>query len=420
MKNARLLLLSLAILTSTGSVLAAPGLIFKGSEGKPGSGKKVVLIAGDEEYRTEESCPMLGKILAKTHGFDATVLFSINPDGGYIDPNCQTNIPGTEAIKEADLVIIGTRFRNLPDAQLQPLADYLNAGKPIFGFRTATHAFKTKSKLGGINWGGFGPEILGEGWVNHYGKHRVQGARGVASKAHGDHPILNGVEGVFAESDVYGINRVTEENADILMHAVVTDSLEPDSANTPGKKPQPGVWLREYKTPNGGGGTALCTTMGSSCDLMNEGLRRLFINATYHLTGLEVPAEADVNLIDPMVASLFVNIREKGYYKKLNFKPADYGYGKSPQTTRPMQEVVDEQAAKAAAAAPKSLPGPKVNSTITSVEEQQKDGKRPDFRQPKDVSKQPMVPTTLPLEPTKRERLVFIGNGLAERMQHFG
>jgi len=352
MKSACIFLVPLAILTPLVSAIAEPGLVFKGAAGKPGSGKKIVLIAGDEEYRTEESCPMLGKILAKTHGFDATVLFSINPDGGYIDPNCQTNIPGTEAIAGADLVIIGTRFRNLPDSQLQPLADYLNAGKPIFGFRTATHAFKTKSKLGGINWGGFGPEILGEGWVNHYGKHRVQGARGVASDEHADHPILNGVENVFAESDVYGINRVTEENADILMHAVVTDSLKPDSAVTPGKMPQPGVWLRDYKTPNGGAGKALCTTMGSSCDLMNEGLRRIFINAAYHLTGLEVPAKADVSLIDPMTASLFLNIREKDYYKKLNRKPADYDYGKSPQTTRPMQEVVDEQAAKAAATAP--------------------------------------------------------------------
>ena len=62
--------------------------------GGPGSGKKIVLIAGDEEYRSEEGLPMLGKILSQRHGFDVTVLFSIDPESGEIDPNNQTNIPG--------------------------------------------------------------------------------------------------------------------------------------------------------------------------------------------------------------------------------------------------------------------------------------------------------------------------------------
>ena len=41
-------------------------------------GKHVVLIAGDEEYRSEEAMPQLGKILAVHHGFKCTVLFSID------------------------------------------------------------------------------------------------------------------------------------------------------------------------------------------------------------------------------------------------------------------------------------------------------------------------------------------------------
>ena len=47
----------------------------------PGKGKHVVLIAGDEEYRSEESMPMLGKILSQRQGFNCTVLFSVGADG---------------------------------------------------------------------------------------------------------------------------------------------------------------------------------------------------------------------------------------------------------------------------------------------------------------------------------------------------
>lgn len=65
---------------------------------------------------------MLAKILAKTHGFNCIVLFSTDEKAGYIDPNNQKNIRGTEVLDNADLMIIGTRFRQLPEAQLAPFA----------------------------------------------------------------------------------------------------------------------------------------------------------------------------------------------------------------------------------------------------------------------------------------------------------
>jgi len=44
-------------------------------EGKS-DGKNIVLISGDEEYRSEEALPQLAKILSKHHGFNCTVLFA--------------------------------------------------------------------------------------------------------------------------------------------------------------------------------------------------------------------------------------------------------------------------------------------------------------------------------------------------------
>ena len=81
----------------------------------PGKGKHVVLISGDEEYRTEEALPMLGKMLAEKHGFKCTVLFAIDPATGTIDPKEQTNIPGWAAQDSADFLVLGLRFRDLPD-----------------------------------------------------------------------------------------------------------------------------------------------------------------------------------------------------------------------------------------------------------------------------------------------------------------
>ncbi|NIL96959.1 MAG: hypothetical protein GTO62_07415, partial [Planctomycetales bacterium] len=103
---------------------------YAGGEG-PGRGKQVVLVSGDEEYRSEEALPQLAKILARHHGFNCTVLFAIDAQTGTINPNVQHNIPGLEALQTADLMIIFVRFRGLPDDQMRHLDAYLQAGKPV-------------------------------------------------------------------------------------------------------------------------------------------------------------------------------------------------------------------------------------------------------------------------------------------------
>lgn len=434
MKRSPLILLAL-ILPSIAIAKDAPWLEFEGTRDRPGNGKHVVLISGDEEYRSEETCPMLAKILSKHHGFKTTVLFAIHPEGGYIDSNYQKNIPGMEAIGSADLVIIGTRFRNLPDEQFQPLADHLNAGKPVVGFRTATHAFKTKQSTGGINWNRFGPEILGEGWVSHHGHHKHQGARSALGPGGGKHPVLRGVGTIFAESDVYGINAVTEKNATILLDAAVTETLHSDSAVIEKLGTQPAAWLRTYTTPQGGKGTAFATTFGASCDFDDPNLRRLLINASFFLTGLEVPEEAGVAYVDPFSPSAFNFNGKPEHYRNLNLKPADYDYGKSPQTGPPLETLIQkpqsggakvkpENKSKAKAKAKvktrKSEPGsaragPAVRSTLTSIEIQRTKKTRPSYEQPTPAEARP---TPLPLNPEKSKNIVFLGNALAARMDH--
>src|SRR3954471_23509198 len=98
-------------------------LIYPGGNG-PGKGKHIVLIAADQEYRSEQSMPMLAKILSTHHGFDCTVLFGVN-EKGEVDPTMPLDpekgkelkphhIPGLEHLASADLVVFFTRLLTLP------------------------------------------------------------------------------------------------------------------------------------------------------------------------------------------------------------------------------------------------------------------------------------------------------------------
>ena len=333
--------LALAGLTAL-TAADGPGLHFSGKEG-PGKGKKIVFICGDEEYRSEEALPMLAKILSQRHGFDATVLFPIDLEKGFINPNEQKNIPGTEALAEADLLVIFTRFRDLPADQTAPITAFLNAGKPVIGLRTSTHAFAGKMEDGGWTYGdwqkgGFGMKILGETWVAHHGVHKKEGARGVIEEANASHPVLRGVKEVFAPSDVYTVKNLTGSET-VLMRGIVTETLDPASKAVEGEKNQPTqalAWLREYTAPNGTTkGQAFCTTAGASVDLVSEDLRRLVVNAALHLTGVEVPEKADVAYVDPFYPSFFGFIKDPSFWPGRNLKPEDFALGKAPVAVDP-------------------------------------------------------------------------------------
>ncbi len=320
------------------SLVAADRLEFPAKDGNA-SAKHVVLIAGDEEYRTEESMPMLGKILSQKHGFRCTVLFALGPDGAeYIDANNSAGLRGLEALADADLMIIGTRFRRPDAAGAKHITDYLNAGKPIIGIRTATHAFQGNGKFGGISYGDFGLKILGETWVSHHGDHKSQGARGVVEAKFAEHPILNSVKEVFCPSDVYGVINLSDADQ-ILMRAAVTESLDPKSPNIAGAKNnpmQPFAWLHRYQRPNGNGeGQSFCTTGGASVDFVDDQMRRLIVNAAYYLTGRDVPKDADVGFVDPFYPSFYGFINDPNYWKQLNLKPEDLDLGKAPSSPDP-------------------------------------------------------------------------------------
>ena len=195
MKQLLHLLTFLALATAAGH--AAP-LVFQGTDG-PGKGKHLVFLAGDHEYRSEESLPALARLLAKHHGFKCTVLFNIDKEGN-IGAGEPQNMPGMEALDTADLAVVFLRFQSFPKEQMQHFDAYLNRGGPVIGLRTATHGFKMgaddafakysyNSKVAGYELG-FGHQVLGQTWVGHYGQNHRQSTRIAIVPEKAAHPHL--------------------------------------------------------------------------------------------------------------------------------------------------------------------------------------------------------------------------------------
>lgn len=245
-------------------------ITYEGRDG-PGNGKHVVLVSGDEEYRSEESLPQLGKILSQRHGFKCTVLFPIDPETGEINPMQQRNIPGLHHLDEADLMVIFTRFRELPDRQMRHIQSYLERGGPVVGLRTATHAFQfddretSRFKHYGDKYdgpkeawkGGFGQVVLGENWVAHLGANHEEATRGIVAEGAEEHPVLNGImDGdVFAQSRAYFVEEPLPGESELLLRAQVVagmgfeDPPVDDDRNDP---MSPLAWVKTYDLPGVG------------------------------------------------------------------------------------------------------------------------------------------------------------------------
>ncbi len=273
-------------------------------------GKNIVLISGDEEYRSEESLPQLAKILSTYHGFHCTVLFAINPKDGTIDPNRLNNIPGLEALDSADLMVILTRFRDLPDDQMKHIVDYVESGKPIVGIRTATHAFELKSSptYAKYNWnspgGGFGRMVLGETWITHHGHHGKQSTMGVLNPQEIKNPILRGIHDgeLWSKTDVYEAKLPLPGDSKTLVFGEVLSGMDPKDPPVPGAVNDPMMpiaWTKTYTGSAGKTARVFATTLGTSEDLLTEANRRLLVNACYWALGLEqqIKPNAKVGLV---------------------------------------------------------------------------------------------------------------------------
>jgi type 1 glutamine amidotransferase len=291
------LALALLLLGIPGFVAAQdPWVVYPGGDG-PGKGKHIVFVTGEEAYRSEESMPLMARILSRYHGFKCTVLFAIDPSDGTINPMVKDNIPGLEALQSADLMVAFVRWRELPDDQMKRILDYTESGKPIIGIRNATHPFRytkrTDSPYAKYDsaskdpQGGWGRAVLGETWVSHYGKNLVESTRCIAAENAAGHPILKGIPKSFwLPDDVYGINTLHGDSTPILLGQPLVGWKSDDLPN-PDKKPIPIAWTKSYTGAAGKTARVFTTTMGHGDVFKVEEFRRLIANACYWALRME-------------------------------------------------------------------------------------------------------------------------------------
>ncbi len=289
------------------------GVVYEGKQG-PGKGRHIVFVVGDQEYRSEESMPALARMLAEHHGFKCTVLLPINQQTGEMDASVADNIPGLEALRKADLMVIFARWLELPDDQMKEIIDYTNSGRPIVGLRTSTHPFnyqkRKDSPYAKYSYrskefeGGWGRQVLGETWVSHHGAHQKESTRGLPAPSMEKHPILTGVKDIWGESDVYTITTLTGDSKPLVMGQVLS-GMAPDAPPNTGKKLMPVAWIKTYTGDSGKPARVFATTMGHVADFKNEGFRRLVVNGCYWALGMEkrIPARSSVDFVGPFSPS---------------------------------------------------------------------------------------------------------------------
>ncbi len=238
----------------------------------------VVFVIGDHEYSSEATLPLVAEELEKNYGFRTIVLTS-EPDH-----TSEENIPGLEALEEADLAVFYLRWRRLPEDQIKYIDDYLQSGRPLIGFRTSTHAFNYPKGHPLEEWNAFGEFALGGpgGWGagghTHYGHLSSTDVSVVAEQS--EHPILKGLDPEFhVRSWLYHV--VPDYPLSDATSLLMGTAVDPDKEAVP----NPVAWT--WKTA--AGGKVFTTTLGHPEDFDNENMQHLVINAVHWAVDLPTP-----------------------------------------------------------------------------------------------------------------------------------
>lgn len=308
----------------------------RGNDG-PGKHRHVVLIAAEQEYRSEQSLPMLANVLAKHHGFDCTVLFSVN-DQGLVDPtlpapfkdkNQRHHIPGLHLLQDADCLIWMSRFMQLDDSQIAHFYDYFDSGKPIIALRTANHGFwgvkqyEVKGKKVSLR------EVLGGTFRSHHGGWHRESTRGIIVPEQSSHPILSGVKTIWGPSDVYRCHdeeRGIPADCTTLILGQPLESLARESNPNTNKQPLPIGWVKTWVGNHDHESKIFHFTMGSAEDFEDEGVRRVVINSVYwglNMSDLISPNRS----VDPTTP--YRPMKAGFNYEKLGVSPQPIPDGKS-------------------------------------------------------------------------------------------
>jgi type 1 glutamine amidotransferase len=230
---------------------------------------RVVFLSAESEYDAAETLPEFAHELQIKYGLYCEILQGSTENTG---PD-RHELTGLETLKKADLAVLFMRRRALAPEQMQYFRDYLAAGKPLIGLRTACHAFDTKgsSPAGYAEWPKFDPEVLGGNYHNHYGagpKCTITAAAGAQGN-----PILVGVKlPITSDGSLYKVRPLADSTKQLLIGTI------------PDQEPEPVAWTNSY-----GKSRIFFTSLGHPDDFKNASFRQLLINAVFWAMNKSVP-----------------------------------------------------------------------------------------------------------------------------------
>lgn len=223
---------------------------------------RVVVLAGEGEYRSDQTMWTVAEDLRAELAAEVTYLV---PDVLADQPDFpESSFGGLAEVDSADLLVVYTRWRRLPDGEMARLAAYRDRGGPVLGLRTSTHAFHFPEGSRWASWNdGFGRDVLGTPWVSHHG----HASSTVVSRIPGvEHPVLDGMPDRFhSRSWLYRVR--LSPGCTPLLHG---DPVNPENTPTPG----PVAWTRESDR-----GRVCYTSLGHPEDFQLAPFRRLLVNA---------------------------------------------------------------------------------------------------------------------------------------------
>jgi nicotinamidase-related amidase/type 1 glutamine amidotransferase len=224
----------------------------------------LVLLMAESEYETNRTLPAFAlKHLGKD--FHVTSVF-----GSETNAN---DVPGIEALNEADIALISVRRRALPEKQMDIVHKFVASGKPLVGIRTASHAFSLRDKKppeGCAVWETFDADVWGGHYTNHHGagpKVTVKAAERAA-----EHAILAGVDlaELRGNGSLYKVSPLAKTTTPLLIGSIAD---KPD---------EPILWTHTTKA----GGRAVYTSLGHPDDFTEPAFNRLLSNAIHWAVGL--------------------------------------------------------------------------------------------------------------------------------------
>ncbi|MBL9201081.1 MAG: ThuA domain-containing protein [Opitutaceae bacterium] len=222
----------------------------------------VVLMIGEDEYKTWESLPAYADSTLRPAGLRVSIVHASKEN--------KNDFPGlATALRDADLLLVSVRRRTPLKEQLDAVRAHVAAGKPVIGIRTASHAFSplpretvADARLG--TWTTFDAEILGGNYTGH---HRGEGMTTiVAAPGASSHPILRSVNLPSLATPV-----TLYKNTPLVAGA--TALLIGTFLQHP---PEPVAWARTSGPKNA---RVFYTSLGGPEDFANTHFRRLLLNA---------------------------------------------------------------------------------------------------------------------------------------------